>query len=353
MPIRTRSDMHIGLDLILEVLNATPTNRIDPAVKDFFLNRTITQIVKDVINKNNTPDETKRVPFRVLTYGDILNKYNDIYTLVKVDDTLLPTLPLVDNSYYNYILPSDLFRFEGSYSLVRPIDCITYLGAIAPTSVLSSGAGNVDNGKHYYFVTFIYPTLETDINGINVSNATVIDKTANGKIELTNIPLGLTTCTARKIYRSKVGEAWYKGRLLTTLSDNTTTVYTDNTADSSLGALYSGNTRDTQLQNVLLDLYDINLFNIDPYGGRRKLIGTILTTSGLQLHHLNRYKISKVGIFYVKKPAILTSSPEVVNCDLPESIHDRVIEETAKFIAAATANGNYEQLLMEAKQNIQ
>ena len=68
--------MHIGLDLALEVLNATPTNRMDPAVKDYFLNRTISEFVKDVIAKANKPDENKRVPFRILTHGDILSKYN-------------------------------------------------------------------------------------------------------------------------------------------------------------------------------------------------------------------------------------------------------------------------------------
>jgi hypothetical protein len=44
MGFRTRADMHIGLDLILNTLNATPTNRMDPPIKDYFLNRTISQL---------------------------------------------------------------------------------------------------------------------------------------------------------------------------------------------------------------------------------------------------------------------------------------------------------------------
>ena len=357
MPLRTRADMHIGLDLALEILNATPTNRLDPAIKDYFLNRTITTFVKNVIAEANKPDESKRVPFRLLTYGDINNKYNDIYTLIKVDDTLLP-ITEIDNTFFQYILPTDLLRFETSFANVRPIDCIIYPSATKPTLANSVGAGTVDAGLHYYFVTYMYGTLETDINGVNVASLTV---DASKNVELTAIPLGLSSCTARKIYRSKLNDPWYKAYLVTTLDNGvtqTTQTYTDTATDVSLTTLYSGNTNDTQLPNLLLNTYDIISFNSNPYGGSRKYIGTILETnpntllSGyLKLYHLDRYAISKVGIIYIKKPAILTSSPEIRNCDLPESIHDNIVDETAKYIAAVTANNNYQTLLNEAKQN--
>jgi hypothetical protein len=350
MPVRTRSDMHIGLDLVLQTLNATPSNRFDPAAKDYFLNTIITEFVNNVINKANKPDEDKRVPFRILTHGDILSKYNDIYTLIKVDDTVLPTLPATDNNYYIYTLPSDLFRFEASYAYVRPYNCITYRSASAPTLALGS-AGNVDNGIHKYFVTFVYGTTETDIVSTGVSSITVTDKATAGQVNITGIPLGSTGCTARKIYRTVAGGNWYNAKLVTTISDNVTTSYVDNTADSGLGVVAATNLLDTQLPNVLTNTYDIISFNNNPFGGQRKYIGTILSTNGLHIYHLNRYAINRIGVIYIKKPAILTSSPTVVNCDLPESTHDTIITNTAKFIAAAVSSGNYEQLLMEAKLN--
>lgn len=339
--------MHIGLELALEVLNATPTNRMDPVIKDYFLNRTISEFVKNVINKTNHPDESKRVPFRLLTYGDIINKYNSIYTLIKIDDNLLPILSVIDNSFYKYILPSDLFRFETSFSNVRPVNCITYPSASAPTVAITGTPGYVELGLHYYFITFVYPTEETDVSGIGVANVTL---TTAGQVNITNIPLGLSGCTARKIYRSKVGEKWYQAKLLVTISNNTTTTYLDDIADASLVTIGYSNLNDTQLPNVLLDLYDIIAFNSNPYGGKGKYIGTIIENGGLQLYHLNRYAISKVGIIYVKKPAILTSSPSIINCDLPESVHDEIVDDTARFIAAAITSGNYQQLLMEAKE---
>lgn len=350
MPIRTRSDMHIGLDLVLETLNATPTNRMDAPVKDYYLNMTITEFVKNTINRANKPDEDKRIPFRILTYGDILNKYNDIYTLIKTDDTLIPSS--TNSEYYLFTLPTDLYRFETSFTNVRPIDCITYSSATAPTVALAgSGAGNVDNGIHKYIVTFVYPSGDTDAIVTGVTSVTVTDKTTNGKVSITNIPLGSTGCTARKIYRTVAGGNWYNAKLLTTISDNTTTSYSDNIADSSLTTALPSNSNDTQLPNILSNTYDVIAFNNNPFGGKKKYIGTTIDTNGFKLYNLNRYAIGRVGIIYIKTPAVLTSTPGVIDCDLPASVHDQIVNDTAKFIAAAVASGNYEQLLMEAKEN--
>ncbi len=51
---------------------------------------------------------------------------------------------------------------------------------------------------------------------------------------LTGIPLGPAAVTSRKVYRTAAAAAQLK--LLTTIADNTTTIYTDSTADGSLGA---------------------------------------------------------------------------------------------------------------------
>lgn len=350
MPSRTRAEMHIGLDLILETLNSTPSNRMDAAIKDYFLNATITKFVKNVIDKANAPDELKRIPFRILTYGDILNKYNDIYTLIKVDEVNVPTLPLTDDNYSIYSLPTDLFRFEASYSYVKALDCSTIItAATAPTVALSgTGAGDVDNGVHKYCIVFVYPAGDSSLSYSGIATVTVTDKATNGKVAITNIPLGTTGCTARKIYRTTAGGKVLK--LLATISDNTTTTYVgpDNTADSDLGVVLPV-TDDIQLPNVLTNTYDIISFNSNPYGGKGKYIGTILETNGLQLHHLQRYYINRIGIIYVKNPAILVSVPTEISCDLPGSVHDKIVEDTAQFIAAAVANGSYEHLLNESK----
>lgn len=94
--------------------------------------------------------------------------------------------------------------------------------------------GNVDDGTHYYKVTFVTADGET-IAGTASAVLTVANKAVAGKGTITAIPLSMhSNVTARKIYRTKAGASTYY--LLTTISDNTTLVYTDNTADASLGA---------------------------------------------------------------------------------------------------------------------
>lgn len=111
-------------------------------------------------------------------------------------------------------------------------------GLFAPTApnciLAGSGAGNVDNGDHYYRVTFFNGSAET--NGGYVSSLlTVTDKTTDGQVSLSAIPTDPSgVATGRKIYRKSLTNTTYK--LLTTINDNTTVVYTDNTATASLGA---------------------------------------------------------------------------------------------------------------------
>mgnify|MGYP003642347861 CR=1 FL=1 len=106
---------------------------------------------------------------------------------------------------------------------------------LALTAALASPAavGSVDDGAHRYRVTFVTADGQTD-GGVISSAVTVANKTVNGKIELTAIPLGGGAVTSRKLYRTAAGGSDYL--LLATVADNTTTIYTDNIADSALGA---------------------------------------------------------------------------------------------------------------------
>ena len=90
-------------------------------------------------------------------------------------------------------------------------------------------AGNL-TGAYTYKVTFVTADGETEGGEVSVSR-TVTAK----KIELSGIPVShLSTVTSRKIYRTVGGGTQHK--LVATLSDNTTTTYSDNVADGSLGA---------------------------------------------------------------------------------------------------------------------
>lgn len=111
----------------------------------------------------------------------------------------------------------------------------------APTAALVSpaAAGNVENGAHSYKVTFLAGATHT-AGGTKSSPVTVVDKTTNGKVQLTNIPISTdANVTSRKIYRTAANadpDVAANYLLLATIADNTTTSYLDNIADGSLGA---------------------------------------------------------------------------------------------------------------------
>ena len=101
----------------------------------------------------------------------------------------------------------------------------------APAVSVAAEAGNLGTGLYSYKVEFVHPSGIS--NPSPVASATTVS--GSTKVNISSIPTGPTGTTARRIYRTTVGGADF--RLLTTISDNTTTGYQDNIADSSLGAL--------------------------------------------------------------------------------------------------------------------
>ncbi|MBI3909681.1 MAG: hypothetical protein HY320_01950 [Armatimonadetes bacterium] len=101
-------------------------------------------------------------------------------------------------------------------------------------ALAGAGAGNLSAGAYTYKVTYVTAAGETT-GGTTSNSVTVVDPGTNGQISLTGIPTStIADVTARKLYRTTAGGSTYK--LLATLNDNTTTTYTDNIADGSLGA---------------------------------------------------------------------------------------------------------------------
>ncbi|HUT96039.1 MAG TPA: hypothetical protein VMW82_00490 [Candidatus Paceibacterota bacterium] len=91
-------------------------------------------------------------------------------------------------------------------------------------SLVSTSSGNINNGTHSYSVTFVTATGETSL-GAGSNQITVDD--SHKQVELSNIPIGSSSVTQRKLYRN-----YY---FLATLDNNTDTTYTDNISNASLG----------------------------------------------------------------------------------------------------------------------
>lgn len=153
----------------------------------------------------------------------------------------------------------------------------------ATGALAGAGAGNVDNGTHSWIVTFVTAGGETTA-GATSNVVTVADKTVNGKVSLTSVPTGNAFVTSRKIYRTIAGNTG-NYLLLTTIADNTTTTYTDNTADAGLGAASpaSNTAIDNRLQMTNAGVATFTGAIVVPAGSAAapSVTGTGALTSGL------------------------------------------------------------------------
>jgi hypothetical protein len=106
--------------------------------------------------------------------------------------------------------------------------------ATGPTGVKAAGAG-LEIGKYRYRTSFVLDGKETMLGAASASN--IATTAGNLIINVAAIPVysGPRTCTARKLYRSKVGGSLYLPYyFVATIGDNSTVIYADSTPDASL-----------------------------------------------------------------------------------------------------------------------
>ena len=96
-----------------------------------------------------------------------------------------------------------------------------------PNVYIPATAGIVTAGVHNIAITFVTATGETSIGP-----SAPVNMPSSKTISVSNIPLGGINVTARNVYMTQVGGSTYY--LVGTISDNTTTTFTINVADTSL-----------------------------------------------------------------------------------------------------------------------
>jgi len=101
-------------------------------------------------------------------------------------------------------------------------------------TVVTSGSG-VLTGTYVYAASFVTPSGVTGETAIGTVSSQVVPVAQ--KIYVSAVPLGPSGTTARNIYRAIVtGSTIGTYHLVTTLADNTTTIYLDNNSDATVAA---------------------------------------------------------------------------------------------------------------------
>lgn len=118
------------------------------------------------------------------------------------------------------------------------LDRTTDTAELAPTLQVGAtvtGSGNVEAGTHQWFYSNFNSTTGLESALILVSKSRSLTLVSNSSVDLSNIAAGPSGTTARRIYRTKADVAGQGLKYLVgTISDNTTTTFTDNVSDASL-----------------------------------------------------------------------------------------------------------------------
>jgi hypothetical protein len=178
--------------------------------------------VKRIYNYNTGDANTLLVLTNEQGFEDIIGNIYHVVDATTVYGPILVVQGMEDFAFAPYGGRAYISPFRKSLPVLAP-------PVVAPTLTLAAGAG-VENGVHQYAVTFVNAegeTIPSDTSQITVT-------AGNNQVNLTNIITGGTGVTARNVYRTvAAGSALL---FLTTIPNNTTTIFTDNTPDASLGA---------------------------------------------------------------------------------------------------------------------
>lgn len=161
---------------------------------------------------------------------------------------------------------------------------VTQVKRAGAPAVADGGAGNL-NGTYYWRVTFVTADGETEA-GPYVGPTALSSRQA----ALTSIPLGPPGVTSRRIFRSTGSGSQYDVRLVATIADNTTTTYTDNVADGSLGA-------QAPHANTTGGVFKYRLTGSGGYTGPGIQIDETTTTLGIGTNPLQQgYNLTAIGV---------------------------------------------------------
>ena len=199
-------------------------------------------------------------------YGTISDSAETIWEVVKVTANSSGTLTVAraqDGTTAQASWPvGSIFSIRQSAQMFRDFsDVGLNLNPVAnPTTgsaAIVLAAGNLGSGAYNYLVTFITPSGETNCYNIG----TVTTDGTHQQVQVT-IPVSTDyRVTGRKLYRTVVGGANYNAKYLATVSDNTTTGYTDNIADGSLGAGGGWYQANTTISHI--SLFGVRTFMVD------------------------------------------------------------------------------------------
>lgn len=316
MPARTRAEMHILLDVELEILQSSQFNTLDPAAKDLLLQGAVDDFIKETIDNANPPNPTKRIPGGVVTYQDTLAKYNAIHTLIEESELVS--------------------RVAGSLVPVFNVT-VSHIGTSSDWYITVNCVPNVHNLQSGDKIVITGLKVDDVIYNGTYSVGTILS-TYQFKIESIGVFTSLAVIDTIGTYAYT-----YSGKYIQYLLPTNIFHLECSYAEVSL----TGCTTTKVVPNFLPSLYDITTLKLDPYIKKTGCLISSVQNNYLKIETYNDlYTIHNAYLVYIKNPAKIS---DIANCDLPPSIHDEIVKRAAKSITAFNNNPSYQAIASEIK----
>ena len=385
MDIKT---MHIGLDLVGQSINSNVFGRMLPEEKDWYLNKTIRELVRGILL------DEKNTVISLISYGDIRYYYEVLqYYIRKVE------LSVNKNTGYNHVygdfptnIPMGVIKSGLLYKgipykiLVQGGTLLTRAGYTSGNSFVCNpvnldGDGTMIIGETYRIINAASVDFTTKGAKSNepgtifvCSTGGVIDAN-NESVELEVLTVSLTwdgntelTPTSNFGYFNYVssdsyvryGQSISSGKLIpgrkyiVHIPGTTDFTSVGGKAENDSGFIFTCNADATltwngsvlyeviEVTNRIVKMQDVNNFLEHSFGTTVSSPISSISENKINVYHNFKFDIYRVYLTYIKEP-VAVSRENNIDSDLPVSLHDLVIDLTARYINAVKGGSNQPQ----------
>lgn len=152
-----------------------------------------------------------------------------------------------------------------------------------PTLSLIASAGNIDNGVHFYRITYVTALGETQLNtGTGATTTGITTSAGNQQVAISNLPVSTDyRVTHVRIYRSTTNNPYYIGVKYVGQVANGVTTFTDNISDANRGSVDNYARSNTTNRFITVNNSPaLFVSTTDTYTGYRAGEGALLGTTG-------------------------------------------------------------------------
>lgn len=341
----TPQEMHIGIDLDLQKLNANVTSSIEPEEKDWFLTEEMFRFIKQRIRRISNDKK--------LGLQEDQKRYDDLEDLITT--AILPVYIKDTNSVFTF-LPANYFSLINDRSLTKDLCGQAYSPIVSDISLYTAFWEFPSNS------TDLYKTMIIVLNSVTIFR--VIDYFPNGipnessRFELINLIIQTFNSIANFECKYESYQDKYKKGSIVLASTNNTTFTLKNTYNvtpvdqvfSITSTTYSkistvvtakehaNRLSKTELIYSQLDTSFDNTYYFSPISTLQK--------SKLNAWHSKKFILSGLNIDYIRRPRKISLSLNQ-SCELSEDVHSEIVASTAKRLAGITQSEDYKNLINE------